>query len=209
MYTVKKYANGRFYDTVAKNYITRSQISDLVKSGKKVTIVNTTNNSDITSDIVSQIKNKEEKQASKKPNAKKEKSQAKSGGVLAQLFRKSGDALFDYGKKYASMWQNLMTMSREEIDKLVNLLVKDNKLNEFEADKLKKEIQRYRDSIQKWFTKNVDHRINDILGRMNLANRDQIIKLTSKIDTLNTKIKHIEKIKGIVKPKKAPAKKPS
>jgi polyhydroxyalkanoate synthesis regulator protein len=207
MYTIKKYANGRFYDTVAKNYITRPQISALVKSGKKITIINTTTGADITTNIVSQIKSKQGKQTAKE--AKTKKAKAKSGGMLAQLFRKSGDALSDYGKKYASMWQNLLTMSREEIDKLVNLLVKDNKLSEFEADKLKKELLRYRDNIQKWFTKNIDHRINDILSRMNLANRDQILKLTAKIDGLNLKIKQIEKLKGFVKSKKASPKKSS
>jgi polyhydroxyalkanoate synthesis regulator phasin len=205
MYTIKKYANGRFYDTVAKNYITRPQISKLVNAGKKLSIINTSTGKDITADILSRMKTKENKQAPKssKSGAKK----APAGGMLAQFLRKSGDALFDYGKKYASMWQNLMTMSREEIDKLINLLVKDNKLSELEADKLKKEIQRYRDNIQKWFTKNVDRRINEILGKMNLANRDQIIKLTSKIEVLNKKIFQIEKLKGLIKPKKKAASK--
>ena len=205
MYTIKKYANGRFYDTVAKNYITRPQISELVSSGKKISIINTTSGKNITADILSRMKTKAKKQASKssKPGRKK----APAGGMLVQFLRKSGDALFDYGKKYASMWQNLMTMSREEIDKLINLLVKDNKLSELEADKLKKEIQRYRDNIHKWFTKNVDRRINEILGKMNLANRDQIVKLTSKIEGLNKKILQIEKLKGLLKPKKKAASK--
>lgn len=205
MYTIKKYANGRFYDTVAKNYITRPQISNLVKTGKKITIINTTTGKDITSDILSKMKTKGKTQSAKasKTGAKK----ASAGSMLTQFLRKSGDALFDYGKKYASMWQNLMTMSRDEIDKLINLLVKDNKLSEIEADKLKKEIQKYRDNIQKWFTKNVDRRINEILSRMNLANRDQIIKLTSKIEGLNKKILQIEKIKNLMKPKKKAASK--
>lgn len=203
MYTIKKYANGRFYDTVTKNYITRPQISELVNAGKKISIINTTSGKDITADILSRVKAKGKKQPSQMSKSRTKKETA--GGILAQFLRKSGDALFDYGKKYASMWQNLMTMSREEIDKLINLLVKDNKLSDIEADKLKKEIQRYRDNIQKWFTKNVDRRINEILSKMNLANRDQIVKLTSKIEGLNKKIQNIEKIKGLMKPKKKAA----
>jgi polyhydroxyalkanoate synthesis regulator phasin len=206
MYTIKKYANGRFYDTVAKNYITRPQIAGLANAGKKITIINTTTGKDITKDILSKMKTKEKKQSAKasKTGAKK----ATASGMLTEFLRKSGDALFDYGKKYASMWQNLMTMSREEIDKLINLLVKDNKLSEIEADKLKKEIQKYRDNIHKWFTKNVDRRINEILSRMNLANREQIVKLTNKIEGLNKKILNIEKLKGLMKPKKkSPSKK--
>ncbi|RJP41423.1 MAG: hypothetical protein C4548_09360 [Desulfobacteraceae bacterium] len=195
MYTIKKYANGRFYDTEAKNYLTRSQILDLQMAGKKITIVDTKTGKDITSDVMSRVKAKEKKVA-KKPGAKKSAKKAAPSGGLAQFIKKSGDTLFDYGKKYASMWQNMVTMSREEIDKLINMLVKDNKISEFEADKFKKEVQRYRDNIEKWFSKNIDKRINEVLGRMNLANRDQIIKLTSKIDTLNQKIKQLEKKSG-------------
>lgn len=212
MYTIKKYANGRFYDTEAKNYLTRSQIMDLQKAGKKIAIVDTKTGKDITSDVMSQVKAKEKK-TSRKPSAtkagKKAGKKAQPAGTLAQLIKKGGDTLFDYGKKYASMWQNMVTMSREEIDKLVNLLVKDNKISEFEADKFKKEIQRYRESVEKWFSKTIDKRVNEVLGRMNLANRDQIVRLTSKIDTLNKKIKQLEKSRAGAGASKTKAKTPA
>lgn len=215
MYTIKKYANGRFYDTEAKNYLTRPQIMDLRKAGKKIVIVDTKTSKDITSDIMSQVKEKEKKTARKAAGKKSVKKTAKKSGKkaaptdgLAQFIRKSGDTLFDYGKKYASMWQNMVTMSKEEIDKLINLLVKDNKISEFEADKFKKDVLRYRDNIEKWFSKNVDKRINEVLGRMNLANRDQIVRLTTKIDALNKKIKQLEKSGSPGKAKTPKAKPP-
>ncbi len=192
MYTIKKYANGRFYDTETKNYVTRPQILGLQKAGKDISIIDTKTGKNITSDIMSQIKAKEKK-SPRKPAKKKRATREAPGSGLAQLIRKSGDTLFDYGKKYASMWQNMVTMSKDEIDKLVNMLVKDNKISEFEADKFKKEIQRYRDNIEKWFSRNIDKRVNEALGRMNLANRDQILRLTNQIDALNKKIKQLEK----------------
>ena len=191
MYTIKRYANGRFYDTETKNYITRSQISDLLTAGKKIKIVETKNNKDITSQITSQIQSRKAQQKKSKP-APRKKVKADSDNILVQLFRKGGDTLFDYGKKYASMWQDLFTMSKEEVDKLVNRLQKEKKISETEANNLKKEIQRYRDNIQKWITKNIDHRINDMLTRMNLANRDQVLELTAKIEDLNTKIEKLD-----------------
>jgi polyhydroxyalkanoate synthesis regulator protein len=192
MYTIKKYANGRFYDTETKNYVTRPQIVGLQKAGKEISIIDTKTGKTITSDIMSQIEAKEKKTPRKTVKKKRSTKAAPTSG-LVQLIRKSGDTLFDYGKKYASMWQNMVTMSKEEIDKLVNMLVKDNKLSEFEADKFKKEVQRYRDSIEKWFSRNIDKRVNEALSRMNLANRDQIVRLTNQIDTLNKKIKQLEK----------------
>ena len=205
MYTIKKYANGRFYDTVTKNYITRSQIPELMRSQKDVEVVDTKSGKDISAEIVSQMKTKKTKAAKQKPKAKKaatRKTKPESGGFIVQLFRKGGDMLSDYGKKYASMWQELLTMSKEEIEKVVNLLVKDKKISEIEAKKLKKEILKYRDSIQSWITKNIDHRINDVLNRMNLANREQVLDLTAKIDFLNKKLAKLEKEKSAPKTKK-------
>jgi polyhydroxyalkanoate synthesis regulator phasin len=193
MYTIKRYANGRFYDTVAKNYITRSQITKLLDAKKKISIVNTKDGKDVTAQIVSQLKAKQQKQAGKqKAKAKKGKGGKDEGGMVAKLIRKGGDTLSDYGKKYASMWDKLLTMSKDEIDRLVKLLVKDNKISATEAKRLNRELQGYRNKLQKWFSKNVDKRINDILNRMNLVNRQQVVKLTAKIDALNKKINQLE-----------------
>ncbi len=210
MYTIKKYANGRFYDTVTKNYITRSQISELIRSKKKIEIIDTKSGTDITKEVVSQIKAKEAKSGKQKPKAKKTaaaKKKQEPASFIVQLFRKGGDTLSDYGKKYSSMWQEMLTMSKEEVDKVVNLLVKDNKISEFEAKKLKKEILKYRDNIQSWITNNIDHRINEVLNKMNLANRDQVLDLTTKIKSLNNKITKLEKAKTSATPKKAAASK--
>ncbi len=208
MYTIKKYANGRFYDTVTKNYITRSQIAKLMKSKKKIEIVDTKSGKKITAQVVSQIKAKAAKATKQKPKAKARKGKKDFENVFVQLLRKGGDTLSDYSKKYASMWQEMLTMSKEEVEKLVNMLVKDNKISELEAKKLKKEIIKYRDNIQKWITKNIDQRVNDVLNKMNLANRDQVLSLTAKIKSLNAKIVKLEKTKKAA-PKKSAAKKKS
>jgi len=203
MYTIKRYANGRFYDTEEKNFITRDHIAEMIKSGKKFSIINTKTGKDITDEIVSQIKSKQS-QAKKKTRQSKSKS-AKSkedpSSFLIQFFRKSGDTLFDYGKKYVSMWQGLFTMSREELDKLINRLVKDQKITEVEGKKLKSEIQRYSDNIQSWLTSQIDTRVNDMLNRMNLASREQIQELTEKIESLNKKLAQLEKTRQASKSK--------
>lgn len=212
MYTIKKYANGRFYDTETKNYITRDQISDLMSSKKKFEIIETKSGKDITQEVTSQIKAKEAKAGKQKTKSKSKKTASKkskpdAASFIVQLFRKGGDTLTDYGKKYASMWQEMLTLSKEEIDKVVNVLVKDNKISEFEAKKLKTEIIKYRDNIQSWITKNIDHRINEVLNRMNLANRDQVLELTTKIKSLNNKISKLEKSKSASGTKKKTASK--
>ncbi len=211
MYKIKRYANGRFYDTVEKNYVTRDQIAELMGAGKKVSIVDTKTDEDITKQVVSQIKAGQEQKPKSKKAAKKTAGKAEdTANIIVQLFRKGGDALSDYGKKYTAMWQNLMSLSREEIDKLVNMMVKEKQLTEKEGSKLRTEIERYRENAQKWMTRNVDQRINEMLTKMNLANRDQVVELTEKINELNNKIEQLEKTikkRNAVKTP-APAKKP-
>jgi len=203
MYIIKRYANGRFYDTEEKNFITRDRIAEMIKSGKKFSIINTKTGKDITDEIVTQIKSKQS-QASKKTRQSKSKSSKTKedpSSFLIQFFRKSGDTLFDYGKKYVSMWQGLFTMSREELDKLINRLIKDQKITEVEGKKLKSEIQRYSENVQDWLTSQIDTRVNDMLNRMNLASREQIQELTEKIESLNKKLAQLEKTRQASKSK--------
>ncbi|MDO9263612.1 MAG: polyhydroxyalkanoate synthesis regulator DNA-binding domain-containing protein [Desulfosalsimonadaceae bacterium] len=211
MYTIKKYANGRFYDTVEKNYITRAQISDLVKAKKKIDIIDTRTGADITSEVLSKAPSKDQKDAKAKPakKAKSRKSGQDSANFLVQLFRKGEDALSDFGKKGASMWQDILTTSKEEIEKVINLLVKDNKISEFEAKKLKDEVLKFKDNVQNWVSKHIDGRINEVLDKMNLANRDQVVELTAKINALNSKIAKLEKSKAAAKPAKTEPAKPA
>jgi len=192
MYLIKRYANGRFYDTVEKNFVNRNDIKALMKKGKKISITDTSSGKDITADIKAKIEAKAGR-AAKKTTAKKKKKADNGAGIFVQLFRKGSDTLFDYGKKYSSMWQNLVTMSKDEVDKVINVLKTENRLTDIEAGKLKDEINRYRSNIQGWINRNIDTRINDILSKMNLASREQILELTGKINDLTKKIKKMEK----------------
>ncbi|MGM0454021.1 MAG: polyhydroxyalkanoate synthesis regulator DNA-binding domain-containing protein [Thermodesulfobacteriota bacterium] len=208
MHQIKRYANGRFYDTVNKNFVNRDQIAELMASGTKISIIDTKSGKDITEQIAGQIQDRQKdkqkqtgrKKTTSKKSGKSEKSEKKGAeeavSGVARMFRKGGDTLYDYGRRYAAMWQNLMNMSRDEIDKVVNKLVKDNEISENEGSKLKAEIERYRDNVQGWVTRNIDRRINEVLNRMNLANREQVVELTQKIDALNKKIQELEKETG-------------
>jgi polyhydroxyalkanoate synthesis regulator protein len=66
MHKIKKYANGRLYDTTDKKYITLKQLSEMIKEGEKTSIVLTKTGEDITSSIISKLsaKRKPTKEAS-------------------------------------------------------------------------------------------------------------------------------------------------
>jgi len=184
MRLIKKYANRKLYDTTAKRYIAQRRVAELIKKGEAVKIIDHTTGDDITASVVSRLLGEE--------NGPTEDGVPTS--VLVQLLRKGGDTLTDYAKKYTSLWQGAMTMAEDEVDRLVNRLVKNREISLSEAGRLKKDLSNYGDHLKTWISEKVDHRVNEILNRMNLATQDQMKHLTIQLETLNRKIARLEKV---------------
>ncbi|MBT8372039.1 MAG: hypothetical protein KJO34_13820 [Deltaproteobacteria bacterium] len=200
MHEIKKYANRKMYDRTEKRYVTMAQLSKLIKSGEEVSIVDNSTGEDLTSSIVSQLIGRE----------KKEKEKGVSPRVLMQLLRKGGGTLSDYAKKYTSLWQNAFNMAEDEVDKLVNMLVKEKELSRSEGSKLKKEIVGFTDSLKSWISESIDKRIDEVLDVMNLPTKERINELAARVDTLAKKIEKLEKSQRKTvkkKPKKKMSKK--
>ena len=113
MHRIKKYANRKLYDTTDKKYISRTRLSELIKQGEDIIIIDNETGEDLTASIVSNLI---------------ATTRGKAGGtvsssVLIQLFRKGGNALTDYAKRYVSFWQRSFTMAEDEIDDMVKKLI--------------------------------------------------------------------------------------
>ena len=184
MRLIKKYANRKLYDTTAKRYIARRRVAELIKNGEAVKIIDHATGDDITASVVSRLLGEE--------NGPTEVGVPTS--VLVQLLRKGGDTLTDYAKKYTSLWQGAMTMAEDEVDRLVNRLVKNKEVSRSEAGRLKKDLSNYGDHLKTWIGDKIDHRVDEILNRMNLATKDQVKHLTDQLETLNRKIARLEKV---------------
>lgn len=172
------------YDTDQKQYITLDQLSDLIKAGEEVIIEDNDTGEDITSSVLSQI-------------LSREKPKGENGvhvGILTQLLRKGGDTISGYAKKYTTLWQSVYTMAEDEIDKIVNKLVKEKELSETEGRNLKKELVGYADNIKKWLGERIDKRINEVLNMMNLATKEQVQELQAKIEELGRTVERLEKL---------------
>ena len=59
---IKRYANRKLYDTAESRYITLDQITELIKNGEDVVVVDKQTNADLTSVTLAQIIFEEEKQ---------------------------------------------------------------------------------------------------------------------------------------------------
>lgn len=80
---IKKYANRKLYDTEASRYITLEGISELVRKGHDIEVVDRDSGRDLTSLVLSQIVTSEEKR----------------GGNGHQLSLEAGGALLDYVRR--------------------------------------------------------------------------------------------------------------
>lgn len=201
MHLIKKYANRKMYDTTDKRYISRQKLAELIKKGEEVAIIDNRTGEDLTTAIVSQLIGMESKD--------KETDSAVSSKLLMQLLRKGGGTLTDYAKKYVSLFQGALTMAEDEIDKLVNKLVKNKELSLSEGNRLKMEIVGYTTALKGWISESIDKRVGDVFDAMNLATNDDIKALSAKVDALAKKVKQLEKtpVKTARKPSKKPSKK--
>jgi polyhydroxyalkanoate synthesis repressor PhaR len=185
MHLIKKYANRKMYDTTDKTYISRGQLAKLIKKGEEVAVIDNRTGEDLTKSIVSQLLGMDSND--------KENKDAVSSRFMMQLLRKGGGTLTDYAKKYVSLWQSALTMAEDEIDKLVNRLVKNKELSLSEGKRLKKEIIGYTNSLKSWISESIDKQVSEVFDAMNLATDDHVKKLSAKVDSLAKKIKQLEK----------------
>ena len=183
MHLIKKYANRKLYDTTDKRYLTMDRLAELIKSGEEVSITDNETGDDLTASIVSQLLARENSGTDK----------AVPSRVLIQMLRKGRGTLFGYGKKYVSLWQSALTMSKDEIEKLVNSLVNDKEISESEGKNLKNEILGFANNLKSWIIENIDQRVSEGLKVMNLPSIDQVNDLTKRVEAMEKKVDGLEK----------------
>jgi len=88
-----------------------------------------------------------------------------------------------------------LTMSKDEIEKIVNSLVKDKEISESEGKNLKQEVVGFANNLKSWIIDNIDQRVSDALKGINLSSKAQINDLRSRVDELSRKVAELEKKK--------------
>jgi len=184
MHRIKKYANRKLYDTTDKKYISRTRLSELIKQGTDIIIIDNETGEDLTASIVSSLI----------ATTRGKAGGTVSSGVLIQLFRKGGNALTDYAKRYVSFWQKSFTMAEDEIDDMVKKLVKSKEISTSEGTRLKKEIIGFTTSLKGWISEAIDKQLKEVLSATNLATKDHVSELNTRIKILEKKLEKFEDI---------------
>ncbi len=180
---IKKYANRKMYDTVKKRYVSLDQLSELIKEGGEVVVEDNETGEDITGSVISQILVRE----------KKTEDDAVPSSTLIGLLRKGGGTVAGYARRSTEMLQGAVTLAEDEVDKLVGLLVKNKEISESEGSRLKSELMGRTENFRKWAGEKIDQRVNEALGMMNLATKDQVAALNEKVERLSEAIERLEK----------------
>ncbi len=129
MLIIKRYPNRKLYDTDAKQYITLDGISDLIRDGQEVQVMDHATGEDLTAVILTQIIfEQEKKQAGFLPRS-----------VLRGLVQAGGDTVSSLRRTLASPLDMLGHVD-EEIRRRVHELVKAGEMAEEEGQKVVKKL---------------------------------------------------------------------
>ena len=107
---IKRYANRKLYNTESSRYITLKGISELIREGKDIRVIDNESGEEITSIVLSQILVDDQKQGRDRDGAN-----PLSGQVLAELIQKGGDALYGVLRRSVDDAQDNISEFRENV----------------------------------------------------------------------------------------------
>ncbi len=188
MIVIKRYPNRKLYNTNSKKYITLNGVSQLIKNGKEIEVIDNESGEDITADTLTQIIFLQEK----------EQKEFLPGSVLVSLIRSGGDRISAIQKSIFDQI-NFSEQVDDEIRFRVYSLVHQGLLSEDEGseiiDKLIKKADRYKyhhTERNPEFILN-EQEIENYLIRKNLPTREDLKLISNRLDQLNEKISKILK----------------
>lgn len=182
MLIIKRYPNRKLYDTDAKKYITLDGISDLIRDGEEVQVIDHATGEDLTAVILTQIIfEQEKKQAGFLPRS-----------VLRGLVQAGGDTMGVLRRTLASPLDMLGQVD-EEIRRRVQELVKAGEMAEEEGQRLIKKLLQQGERMRAMGHNNTAVE-NDLPSQEELSQRLAKLGVPTRedIETLNEQLEALE-----------------
>ncbi len=110
MRLLKKYPNRRLYDTQTSSYVTLSQVSELVREGEDIQIIDSDSEEDITRSVLLQIIL--EMESKDEPLL--------SAGALSDLIRFYGNTMPDFFSSYLQDSLSMFAQQQQQLQKNFN-----------------------------------------------------------------------------------------
>ena len=191
---IKRYANRKLYDTERSCYVTLDEISQMIKLGDDVKVVDNKTKDDLTAVTLAQIIVEEEKKVQKMPLK-----------LLRSIIQSGNEAIGDfYERKLADPVKSI----RDDVEHRVNALLKRDSKNEGEhgtdAAATAKE-QEHKDGVVREFVastteafeswqRRIDERVRDTIGKMTpvVSGRPDVDTLRLRVEALEARLKDVD-----------------
>jgi len=172
MIVIKRYPNRKLYDTSVKRYITLDGISDLIRDGQEVQVLDHTTGEDLTALTLTQIIFEQEKK----------NSGFLPRSVLTGLVKAGGETLTTLRRTLASPLDMLHQVD-EEIERRINHLIKQGELAEEEGMRI---IEKLATQSGRFLPKShlTEEDIKQYLTERGVPTRDDLQGLSTQLDTL-------------------------
>lgn len=177
---IKRYQNRKLYDTEASAYVTLDDISQMIKAGIDVKVVDNKSKKDLTSLTLTQIIFEEEK---------KQKSILPLT-ALKRIIATSGESISDFVDRHIIPGLHSFSQARREMDKYVNRLVKRGKLEPEEGKRMLTDLFAGGQKGLEEVYSRIDERVSelmDLLKSMASLNRD-LTELEGRIEELEKRL---------------------
>ena len=182
MRTIKKYANRKLYDTEGKQYISMDGLTELIRSGEEIEVIDNTSGEDITVSVLSQLLARQSGQ----------RGDGLSAGTLVELLRRGGGTLAEVARKSFTFGHSALHLAEDELDKVAGLVAGGVEMSEEEGRKLKDEIQSYAGMFKQWTSEKIDQRVNDVMEKLKIATRQRADALDMRLNQLERRIRDLE-----------------
>ncbi|MCL7451565.1 MAG: pesticidal protein Cry15Aa [Anaerolineae bacterium] len=181
MPVIKRYPNRKLYDTQAKRYITLEGISELIRLGEEVTVIDHATGEDLTAVTLTQIISEQEKKRSGfLPEA-----------VLTGLVRAGGETISTLRRSLA-LPLNLSRQVDEEIERRLQALVGRGELAAEEARRLRDHMlaMAHRPAEPAWPS---EEDLERMLDQRGVPSREEFQEILEKLEVLAGQLDEIVK----------------
>ena len=163
---IKRYANRKLYNTESSRYITLKGLSELVRAGKDIRVIDNESGDEITPIVLSQILVDDQKQA-------REQDDAVSGRVLSELVQRGGDAIYGIMRRSMGDVQGGLNEARENLQRWMQNAPKP----EFDLSEISSAVH---DSVER------------VLRVMDLPTRSDLEALNKNLERLSSALESFE-----------------
>jgi polyhydroxyalkanoate synthesis repressor PhaR len=180
---IKRYPNRKLYNTQEKRYINLEKLSDLIRGGEEVQVIDHVSGEDLTTMTLSQVIIEQEKR----------RTGFLPGPVLSGLIRAGGGTL-DMIRRSLSLSLDIMRHVDDEIERRFNYLIEQGDLSIAEGKYLQEMmIAAGRKSLEKTLSMDA---VRMFLKQRGIPSREDLQQLTMQVEALVQKVDELSQEKS-------------